>query len=131
MIQVLKKKQRQGLQAVGAILAGYLTIAILLAPIYWMANRFLSPADLQQPLYLLFNVLLICAVATAGGFVVVQIAPRQGRVLAILLAILMMVGSFSDVMTARNAGRPIWSGLLQLVAMPAAVIAGSRLNQKR
>lgn len=115
----------------GAVLAGHLTIAMLLAPVYWILRRSFPPADLQHPVFLVLDLLLVSVAAAAGGFVVARIAPRQGGLLAILLAIFMLVGSIGDLMAARNEGRPLWNRLVQLVAMPAAVIAGSRLNQKR
>jgi hypothetical protein len=110
-----------------ALLAGFVTMGLLVALITVLVNR-LAPdwagaESKPRPGYAFVNLGYSFLSAAAGGYVTARLATGNPLVLVLVLGIVVLAMAALSALQSRGA-QPVWYALTLLVLMPLGALAG-------
>ncbi len=119
------------LRAFGALLAGFLTMAVLVgvatAVLLKRAPRWAGTKDKPRASYIWFNLGYSLVAAMAGGCVTAWLAMENPLVHALALALTVLLMAALSAMQQRGQ-QPVWYQLLLVATTPVGVVAGALLR---
>ena len=119
------------LRAFGALLAGFLTMAVLVgaatAILLKRAPRWVGTMGKPHASYIWFNLGYSLLAAMAGGCVTTWLAMENPLVHALALALTVLLMAALSAMQQRGQ-QPVWYQLLLVATTPVGVVAGALLR---
>ncbi len=114
-----------------ALLAGFLTIAVLVGAVTVLLMRF-SPQWVGEqgnprPSYIAFNLVYSFLAATAGGYVTALMPSANPLILVLALAIIVLVLAALSALQSRGK-QPVWYQLTLVAITPLGVMTGGLLR---
>ena len=114
-----------------ALLAGFLTIAVLVGAVTVLLMRF-SPQWVGEqgnlrPSYIAFNLVYSSLAATAGGYVTALMPSANPLILVLALAIIVLVLAALSALQSRGK-QPVWYQLALVAITPLGVMTGGLLR---
>ena len=118
---------------IGAILAGYLTMMILVGIVTALLANFMVPSLQNQTVsppvwYMLVNLAYSSVFAAVGGFVTASIAPPPRFKAALMLASLMFIMSIIYLFSSWGGIQPWWYLIALVILGPPAAAYGGYLR---
>lgn len=125
---------RATFKSLGAIMAGFLTTAVLMIACYFLISEVAPSVASGEPgsAYLAVTLVAVLCAALAGGLVIAVLAPRAPLAHALVLSLILTV--FNLFQSRENEPKPHWFAWLTLglgvVGLPLGAWLWS-LNQSR
>lgn len=118
------------LRTIGAVIAGYVIIAILviLSTILTVGLMLPNIASTPTTSYLIVNLILGLLAAVIGGYCAALIARAKKLTPAISLAAIVFI--FGLLSLGQSSNQPVWYPYALLVIGPLGVVIGGLLHQK-
>ncbi|HUH62932.1 MAG TPA: hypothetical protein VLZ50_08045 [Terracidiphilus sp.] len=114
-----------------ALLAGFLTMAVLVGALTALLARFapqwVAEEGHPRPVYIAINIGYSFAAAIAGGYVTALMPSANPLILVLALAIIVLVLAALSALQARGK-QPVWYQLTLVAITPAGVMAGGLLR---
>jgi hypothetical protein len=116
-----------------ALLAGFLTIAVLVGTLTALLARFAPQWSGEQqsprPAYVALNIGYSFLAAVAGGYVTALMPSANPLILVLALAIIVLALAALSALQARGK-QPVWYQLTLVAIAPLGVMAGGILRMK-
>lgn len=114
-----------------ALLAGFLTIAVLVGALTALLARFAPQWDGEQgnlrPGHAALNIVYSFLAALAGGYVTAIMPSANPLILVLALAIIVLVLGALSALQSRGK-QPVWYAITLVAITPAGVMAGGMLR---